>query len=111
MPQGYLDPLRSVRLLDELSEYGFTDEAFTRIHHFDTPVTVKSHRDYCLKAGAFHANSTNALVQRRLECALKAYWGGSFQSQSSQVWLALASAALAEIPHAADALTHVGVDQ
>jgi hypothetical protein len=102
MPQGYLDPLRSVRLLDELSGYGLTDEAFSKLHHFDTPVTVKSHRDYCLKTSAFLPNSTNALLQRRLECMLKAYWGGSFKSQSSQIWKDLASAVLAEIPHGSD---------
>jgi len=102
MPQDYLDPTRSVRLLEELSRYGFTDEAFSRLHHFSTPLTVMSHRDYCLKLDAFQPNSINSLVQRRLECVLKAYWGGSFQSQSSHLWLALASAALAEVPHGTD---------
>lgn len=102
MPHDYLDPARSVRLLDELSRYGFTDAAFSRLHHFPTPQTVKIHRDYCLKIGTFQPGSTNSLVQKRLEFTLKSYWGGSFQSQSAELWMALASAALAEVPHAKD---------
>ena len=101
--QAYTDPKRSVFLLDELRAHGFTNSAFTRLHHFPTPQTVATHRSYCLKISAFLSGSTNALVQKRLELVLRAYWGGSFRSRAPELWLGLAEAALAEVPHGAAA--------
>jgi hypothetical protein len=102
MLQAFTDGSRSVRLLDELILLGFTNDAFTILHHFNTPQTIKTHRDYCAKTKELQLNGTNSLVQRRLEFILRAYWGGGFQSRSPELWLALASAVLVEIPHRID---------
>ena len=90
------DPKRTVRLLDELESLGFSDDAFSLIHHFPDE-KIARHRDYCRKVEAFQADGSNERVQRRLELVLRAYWAGGFKSSKPEVWEALSKAAVAEV--------------
>lgn len=94
-------PQKTLQLLDQLTELGFTDEAFCRLHHFRVKgrnVTIDRFRRYCEElTEGFQADQNNELVQRRLRLVLDAYNAG-FRSSNSEVFCALADAAFAELP-------------
>jgi hypothetical protein len=90
---------RTLELLSELQGLGFTDHAFGHLHHFRVTRgvydSIDAHRNYVMKHTS--VRGTNEKVQRRLELVLNAYKAGPFK-RSAPVFLALAQAAVAEIP-------------
>jgi hypothetical protein len=95
------DPKRSIELLRSLRELGFTDAAFSRLHHRrlqGQSVTIDRHINYCEDIGNFHNDGENALVQRRLEIVLKVYQAGGFKRAREEIFTALADAAFYELP-------------
>jgi len=92
---------RTIELLDELEALGFDDQAFGHLHHFRATRgvydTIAAHRRYAEKTAEFRKGGTNEKVQRRLELVLNAYKAGPF-TRSKPVFLALAQAAVDEIP-------------
>ncbi len=97
-----LDPKRSAYLLKRLEHAGFTDDEFQLIHHLTKPKpTIHEHIRYCTeRVDDFQSNdSTNALVQKRLEIVFKAFEAGEFRKPARPgVFEALAAAAECEIP-------------
>ena len=64
-----VDPKSSIRLLDELARYGFNNELFAQIHHFNkrnAKAKIPAHIRYCQKTNEFQLGGTNELVQQRL---------------------------------------------
>jgi hypothetical protein len=97
------NPKKSLDLLQRLSEIGFTDEAFARLHHFrlkDRKASIAEHLHYLAKTTTFQDDGENERVQRRLELVLKAYQAGGFVSGDAGVFAALADAAFSELPPA-----------
>lgn len=96
----YTDPAKTLKLLIELEAMGFSNRAFSIVHHSREPQTIKTHRTYCKSHRHFEKGTggTNALVQRRLEIVLNAYLAGRFTCKSSALFEYLANAALLEIP-------------
>ena len=100
----YTDPAKTLKLLIELETMGFSNRAFSIVHHSREPQTIKTHRTYCeshIHSGSHFekgTGGTNALVQRRLEIVLNAYLAGRFTCKSSALFEYLANAALLEIP-------------
>ena len=95
------DPKRSLELLRALSELGFTDEAFARLHHFrvtNQRALISAHRHYCEKTRGFRPGGENDRVQQRLEMVLRAYRSGGFQSSDPRIFCALADASFFELP-------------
>jgi hypothetical protein len=69
-------PQKTIAHLDELKRLGFTDDAFSRLHHFRDavrPETIKGHRTYCLKTTLFQDDGNNVRVSERLELLLECY--------------------------------------
>ena len=100
-----MDPKRSLALLDILDEFGFDDEAFSKLHHFRLKgrrESISSHRRYCEKTPTFDANGENALVQQRLERVLKSYRSLGPASQHASAFIALAEDAFQAIPPVAE---------
>ena len=96
------NPARTLALLRELAAVGFSDSAFSTLHHFKAPETIARHRAYCeglKEEGARFRTNTNKLVQRRLELVLAMYRAGGFKTQTSELFVHLAKAALLEFPH------------
>ncbi len=94
-------PKKSLEMLRALTELGFTDEAFTQLHHYrlkNQKALISSHRDYCEKRESFQDDGQNERVQRRLELVLTAYRAGGFRSKDARVFAALADAAFYELP-------------
>lgn len=99
-----MDPKETIELLDALEALGFTNEAFSKLHHFrlvGRNATIGRHRAYCEKTSSFAADGTNELVQRRLRLVLDGYRGGGFGSGRLAVFVALAEAAFYEVPSVA----------
>jgi hypothetical protein len=98
---GYSEPARSVALLNELVRLGLSDEAFGIIHHFGSKERISAHLRYCTELaesrGRFSAK-TNQDTQRRMEIVLRAYLAGGFRTADGRIFVALAQAALVEIP-------------
>ncbi len=93
---------RTLDLLAELEKLGFDDSAFAALHHFrstrGTEDTIEAHRRYCESHITLRPGGTNDKVQRRLALVLDAYVRGGFKSGRREVFLALANAAVQEIP-------------
>ena len=93
------NPSKTLVLLDELLNYGLTDSAFSRLHHFKEPEKISSHMKYCAdlaaEEGIFRTNS-NRLVQQRLDLILRLYKAGDFKSSASQVFEKLAEVSVVE---------------
>ncbi|MGA2262080.1 MAG: hypothetical protein ABSH28_11655 [Acidobacteriota bacterium] len=90
-----MNPKKSLELLRTLTELGFTDEAFARLHHFrlkDRKALISAHQRYCQKIESFQGDGENERVQRRLELVLNAYRAGGFRSTGPHVFVALADA-------------------
>ena len=103
------NPKKSLELLQKLMELGFTDVAFTQLHHFrlkDRKALISEHRSYCEKIDSFQDDGENERVQRRLELVLEAYRSGGFRSSDPRVFAALADAAFHEIPPLAASRTN-----
>jgi hypothetical protein len=101
MPE-YTDPSNTLALLDKLEAMGFSDRAFSILHHFEKPEGIASHRRYCetlREEGAHFRTPTNQLVQKRLSILARIYEAGPFESKSSAVFERLAEAILLEVPH------------
>jgi hypothetical protein len=93
---------RTLDLLTALEKLGFEDSAFATLHHFrstrGTEDTIEAHRKYCESHLSLRQDGTNEKVQRRLALVLDAYLGGGFKSGRKEIFLALAEAAVLEIP-------------
>lgn len=93
---------RTLDLLIELQNLGFENSAFAALHHFqstrDTEDTIEAHRKYCESHTTLRAGGTNEKVQQRLTLVLDAYVRGGFKSGKQEVFVALAKAAVQEIP-------------
>ena len=94
------DPRRTIQLLGELSDLGFTNHAFHVLHHM-REVTIESHKAYCRRTAEFREGSNNARIQMRLELVLKAYRAGGFQ-RGEPILVKLSEASVEEIPFVAD---------
>ena len=71
-----MNPQKTIAHLDELEKLGFTDEAFSRLHHFRDglrPENINGHRSYCRKTTSFQDGSNNVRVSKRLELLLDCY--------------------------------------
>lgn len=89
----------TVRLLELLVSYGFTDEDIHQIHHRRELVSIEIHRNYSSGVKTFHQDNTNARVFERLEIVLGAYLGGRFARPAAPgVFAALCRAALTQVP-------------
>ena len=96
------EPSRTLALLDQLEQAGFDDTSFSVIHHHKEPQTISEHRRYCsmlVEDGGLFRTINNQLVQMRLELILTMYRSAGFCTGNPGVFLNLAKAALAEIPH------------
>lgn len=96
-----MGPRKSIDLLTSLESLGFTDEAFSRLHHFrlkNKHESIENHRNYCNSRSSFKRDGENERTQRRLEMVLNAYLGGGFKSGKSSVFIALADSAFYELP-------------
>lgn len=90
-------PLVTVELLKELVEFGFTDEFFDIVHHFEGE-TINSHLKYCENhSGQFQKGGTNEKTQERLRMVLNSYKGGSFTN--TEVFRFLAHASVKELAY------------
>ena len=101
MPE-YTDPSNTLVLLDQLENLGFSDRAFSILHHFERPQKIATHRSYCetlREEGGHFRTPTNQLVQKRLGILARIYEAGAFESKSSAIFERLAEAILLEIPH------------
>lgn len=97
----HVDPARSVALMNELVRLGLTDEAFGLIHHFGAKEKLSAHLRYCAElaaSGGKFSAKTNQDTQRRMEIVLRAYLASGFQSADGRIFVAIAQAALVEIP-------------
>ena len=95
------DPKRTIELLEQLKQLGFTDRAFAKLHHFrlqGRDDSMAAHTAYCEQHGSFLRGGTNEAVQLRLELVLNAHKSGGFTSGREAVFVSLAEAAWAEIP-------------
>lgn len=95
-----VDPQTTVRLLDELEELGFNNEAFAALHHFKQQGradTIAEHRAHCIESDSFAEGSVDARVQQRLQLVLAAYQQGGFHSGRAEVFRCLAEAAYNEV--------------
>ena len=91
------EPIKTVELLDQLVDLGFTDEYFNIVHHFNGE-SIERHRNYCADhTGQFQPGGTNEQVQKRLGIVLKSYLAGGFTN--SEVFRFLAHASVKEIPY------------
>src|SRR5690348_253334 len=93
------DPKKTIALLAELENLGFTDEAFWRVHHFRErrerhPITT--HRSYCARTDSFEDDGNNERVQRRLEIVLECY--RRYHTGNPAVFPELADAAYRLVP-------------
>ena|ERR1700692_2368174 len=96
-----MKPKKSIDLLDALASLGFTDEAFSTLHHLRTAgraATIQEHRRYCQNTESFQEDGENERVQKRLQLVHAAYTNGGFKSGGGKVFVALAEAAFAEVP-------------
>jgi len=95
----YTDPKHTLKLLHELENLGFDDEAFALVHHMGhRGQTIKRHRRYCEKTRKFVQGSSNTQVQRRLEFVFSAFKGGSLSVGSSELFCKLAEDARTKFP-------------
>ncbi len=98
----HTDPATTLRLLDELQPFGFSDEAFALLHHFPDSEPIANHRRYCKalkEEGVRFRTKNNPLVQRRLEMVLAMFKAGGFRSAIPAVFEHLARATVLEVPH------------
>jgi hypothetical protein len=66
----YDDPSTTLKLIAELREhYGFGQDQFRQLHHFEDRASLEAHITYCTKTRRFTA-STNVIVARRLALCL-----------------------------------------
>jgi len=92
------NPKRTLAYLDELQECGFTDQAFSHLHHFrekGEQHPISTHRAYCEKTDLFRDDGNNERVQIRLELVLK-YFKEYFRDPG--VFAELADAAYILVP-------------
>lgn len=93
---------RTLELLDDLEKLGFENSAFAQLHHFRVTRgiddTIEAHRKYCGEHLSFQPGGLNDKVQLRLALVLSAYLCGRFSSGRKEVFVALAKAAVEEIP-------------
>jgi hypothetical protein len=69
----------AIALLEEVQEYGFTDQAFKVIHHFGQNATMQSYDGYCRKKiASFQENGNNERVCGRLVLVRNAFKAGPF---------------------------------
>jgi hypothetical protein len=89
----------SVKLLDELSALGMTDEHFRIIHHEGASASISRHRNYCLSIDDFQRNGTNDCVKQRLIWIRRAISKGDYGGPvSNDEFRSLAEDARFEIP-------------
>lgn len=93
------NPRTSVTLVEQLITLGFDNRTFRVLHHCPS-ATLKTHISYCNRVPSFRTGGANAKVQTRLALVLSSYERGGFSSEARRraVLLALAHAAVAEIP-------------
>ena len=95
------NPQRSIELLDQLEGLGFTNEAFQLLHHSRVRGwrdTIARHRAYCAQVSSFQRDGDAERDQTRLEFVLQRYRAQRLPPGRSDVFVALANAAFAEIP-------------
>ncbi|SRR5713101_2027034 len=93
------DPKLTIKYLDELQSLGFTDDAFSKIHHFrekGESHPINPHRAYCEKTDSFQDGGNNERVQIRLEIVLKYF--KAYHSGNPAVFARLADAAYVLVP-------------
>ena len=96
----YVDPDKTIRILNQLEQRGFDNSAFETLHHFwqradDHPeryATIDRHREYCKRTRRFLPDGNNARLQRRLELVL------SWHQQCGKSFIQLAQDAVREVP-------------
>jgi len=96
-----MDTMQTLKLLDNLCELGFNDEAFWRLHHFrrrNKNETIASFRGRCKHTLAFRPAGTNASVHERLYFVLKTYRERGLPPGQTKVFIDLAETAFVEIP-------------
>lgn len=100
-----LSPKDTIFILERLVPLGFTDEAFSLLHHFSDNKsssslnTIAAHKAYCETIKDFQSDGANEKVLRRLKLVLSAYLLGGFCSGHSDIFIALAEASRIEIPN------------
>ncbi len=90
---------QTISYLDELQTLGFTDEAFSKIHHFREKGEnhpIRTHRSYCEGTDSFQDGGNNERVQIRLEIVLKYF--EAYHAGNSAMFARLADAAYVLIP-------------
>lgn len=105
------NPRQTIAYLDELQTLGFTDEAFSRLHHFrekGEKHPINTHRVYCEGKDSFHDGRNNERVQIRLEVVLKyfkeyfsgdpATWVRAGRGNVEETFIRLAEAAYVLVP-------------
>jgi hypothetical protein len=94
-----MNPMDTLSCLDELQNLGFTDAAFSQLHHFrekQRNETILGFRHYCERIGSFHADQNNERVHKRLVLVLEHY--KSYHSGDPFIFTKLADAAYYMIP-------------
>jgi hypothetical protein len=91
-------PKQTIDYLRELQTLGFTDEAFSRTHHFREKETINGHISYCenIKTDSFRDGGNNERVQLRLGIILKCF--RDYHQGNSAMFPQLAEAAYVLIP-------------
>ena len=100
--EPFAEPRKSLELLKALQAAGFTDDAFSVIHHHTPPMTMEAHGRYCAmlaEDGDNFKTINNRLVQQRLEMILTMYRSAGFSSGSKSIFANLAQATVIELPH------------
>ena len=95
-----IDPRDTLKLLDKLSELGFDDEAFWRLHHFRDRKheTINSFRRFCKSIQAFQRDGNNQRVHERLDFVLMHHKTENVSSGRTKIFSDLAEAAFEKIP-------------
>ena len=95
-----MNPQQTIAHVDELERLGFTDEAFSRLHHFrDGPHPeniFNGHDFYCEKTTSFRKESNNVRVCKRLGFLLEYY--RPYHAGESESFPRLADAVYTLIP-------------
>ena len=91
---------RTLKLLNELRELRFNDEAFWRLHHFRNPTTatIARFRAYCERHSEFIPGGENERVHERLDFVLKTYRERGHAPGQSKEFIDLAETAFVKIP-------------
>jgi hypothetical protein len=96
-----MDTMQTLALLDKLTNLGFNDEAFWRLHHFrqqNKKESIASFRRYCKKTSTFRREGPNGRVHERLVFVLNKYREHYLPHGQTNIFIGLAEAAFDEIP-------------